>query len=103
MYFAGIFFIAMSFVVFGDEESRLIEQIGVFLIHAIPGFAIILLNYLLRKKELILGISYTLLAIFFFFFYKYYQDISGNITSILTIVFPILFCGIIFIVSRNRY
>ena len=88
---------------FGDPDLSIGEELGCFFISISPGIAIILLNYLLRKQELILGIILVVTAIFFLFFFQYYKNIAEHILTILTIVFPPLICGIIFIISRNRY
>lgn len=103
VYLSGVMFIILAFDCFGDADMSLWEEIGCFLISIIPGVVLILLNYFLRKKELIMGIILVLASIFFMFFFQYYKNIIEHLVSILIVIVPPLVCGIVFIVSRNRY
>jgi len=103
VYLFGILFIILALDCFGDSGMSFWEEIGCFLISIIPGVVLILLNYFLRKKELIMGIILVLASIFFMFFFQYYKNIIENLITILIVVVPPLAIGIVFIVSRNRY
>ncbi len=98
IYLLGAFFILMSFDMF-SEDATVLEMIGGFLIHASPGIAIILINYFLRKKDLIIGIIYLAASIFFFIFFKFYKEILDKLLTIFTVMTPSLFAGIVFTIS----
>lgn len=102
IYALGLFFIIMAFDMF-DPQYTWWEKIFGFLVSILPGVVIILLNYLLRKKQLILGVILLAAGIFFFFFFRFHQDFGEKIITVLTVELPIIFSGIIFILSRNRY
>lgn len=105
IYLVGLFFILMAFSCFGSPISsdlnvpEWVKQAICFLIQCIPGVALILINYFLRKKHLILGIIFVVLAIFFFFFFRLYKDIADTWPTILTIVVPTLAGGVLFILD----
>lgn len=95
IYLLGAFFILMSFDVF-SEGATVLEMIGGFLIHASPGIAIILINFFLRKQELIIGIIYLAATVFFFIFFKFYQEFLEKLLTIFVVITPSLFSGVVF-------
>jgi|AntAceMinimDraft_18_1070375.scaffolds.fasta_scaffold06589_1 hypothetical protein len=102
IYLVGAFFVVMSFDCF-PEDGTMLNNIGCFIINSIPGVVIIGATILLRKKELILGILLLVAAIFFFFFFKFYIDIGEKLLVISVVILPLLFSGIVFTISRNKY
>lgn len=95
IYLLGAFFILMSFDAFSEDASLLV-LIGGFLIHASPGIIIILLNYFLRKQELIIGIIYLASSVFFFILFKFYIDFIEKLLTIITVMTPTLYSGVVF-------
>ncbi len=102
IYLLGVFMMFLGLSAFDLELSFWGRLFG-FLMQCIPGIALILLNYFLRKHELVLGILMIGVAIFFFFFFRLYREISESWLTILTVAVPPLACGIIFVITRNRY
>lgn len=98
IYLLGAFFILMSFDVF-SEDATVLEMIGGFLIHASPGIGIILINYFLRKQEIVIGIIYLVASIFFFIFFKFYRETLDKLLTIFVVMTPTLFSGIVFTIS----
>lgn len=105
VYLVGIFFILMAFSCFSSpidssfNVPEWVKQTLCFLIQCIPGVLIILINYFLRKKHLILGVLFILIAIFFIFFFGLYEDVIDTWPTILTIVVPTFVAGIIFLID----
>jgi len=103
VYFIGVLLIILALDCFGDDNFNFWEEIFCFLVSSIPGLSIILLNYFLRKKELIMGILLIVISIFFMFFFKFHQDIKENIITILIINLPLFIFGMVFIISHNEH
>ena len=101
IYLLGAFFIMMSFDAFSDDGT-VWELILGFLIHSSPGIGIILVNYLLRKQELILGMIYIVASIVFFILFKFYREFLDKILTIIVVMTPTIFSGIVFIISGKQ-
>ncbi|MBN2540876.1 MAG: hypothetical protein JXB08_05055 [Bacilli bacterium] len=102
IYLLGVFIMVLGLSAFDLDLSFWGKLFGFFM-QCLPGIGLILINYFLRKQELILGILLIGMAIFFFVFFRLYHNISDTWLTILTVDIPPLACGIIFIISRNRY
>ncbi len=107
IYLVGLFFVLMAFDCFGDSESAELDtfwkQLACFFISISPGVVMILLNYFLRKKELIMGILLILASIVFFFVFKFYREFSEKLLTIGIVCVLPLAIRITFVVSRNRF
>ena len=78
IYLLGVFMIIMSLDCF-DLDNSFWKLIVCFIINSSPGIIIILVNYLLRKKQFILGVILLLASIGFFILFKFYKDIDEKI------------------------
>ena len=103
LYLVGIFFILMSFDMFDMNQYTFWERIFGFFMNSLPGIILLLLNYLLRKKDLIYGIFLLGASIFLFFFFNFHIDMIEKIPVILIVIFPMVIAGVILIIARNKY
>lgn len=91
---AGFLFI-MSFDVFEMTQYTVWERIGAFFIHAIPGILLLVATLFLQKYPLWSGLFWIAFASFFFVFFHFYENILQNWPTILIMIVPLLFMGII--------
>lgn len=107
IYLLGAFIILMAVDCFSTESSPELdtfwEQLACFLISSLPGVLLIVLNYLLRKKDVILGIILLVIAVGLFFLFKFYVDPLEKYLTIITVMVPLLGSGTLLIIARNRY
>ncbi|XMB72109.1 hypothetical protein RJI07_08370 [Mycoplasmatota bacterium WC30] len=103
IYILGIFFILMSFDVFDMNQYTFWVRIFGFFMNSLPGITLILLNYLLRKKDAIFGIVSLVSAVFFFFFFRLHKDILEKIIVIIIVDAPLLITSGVLLVARNKY
>lgn len=106
IYLVGAFFILMAFDCFDSTSpgtDTFWKQLACFGASISPGVILIVLNYLLRKHELIMGIILVLTAIGLFFLFKFYRQPLENLLTIAIVNGIPLVCGILFIVSRQRF
>lgn len=94
------FFVLMSFDVCDAGGCSVWEWTGGFLIHASPGWILILATVLLWKKEWILGILAIAGAVFLFFFFKFYRNLGENWITVLVVEVPMLGTGCLFLADR---
>lgn len=102
IYIVGVFFLVMSFSTF-DLDGSIWERILGYLINSSPGIVLILLNFFLRKQNLILGIILILAAIASIIFFDLYENIVDKVIVVLFVPIPLLASGIIFIIYHNKY
>ncbi|XFA98915.1 hypothetical protein ACAG96_08565 [Candidatus Izemoplasma sp. B36] len=102
IYIVGVFFLVMSFSVF-DLDGSIWERVGGYLINSSPGIALILINYFLRKRHLLLGIILILAAIASIMFFDLYENIIDKIFVILFVPVPLFASGIIYIIYHTKY
>jgi len=107
IYLLGAFIIFMSVDCFGAESSPLMDtfwkKIACFLINSSPGVFLIVINFLLRKKELIMGIILLASAVGAVFLFKFYIEPLEKYITILTVLVPLITSGVLFVIARNRY
>ncbi len=103
IYLVGVFFIIMSFDVFTMTQHTFLERLGGFFMNSLPGIILILLNYLLRKKDLIFGIFVLASSVFLFFFFHFYVDMLEKIPVITIVIVPLVTAGVILVIARNKY
>ena len=101
IYLLVAFFVMFSFDAFVEGNSFWMNLLG-FFIHLIPAILIFLINFLLRKKHLILGIVLIVLSVVAFFFFKFYIDFLEKIITILIVLGPLLFSGVVHIVFYKK-
>lgn len=75
------------------SEYKFPEVLLALFMHLIPTFILIAITILAWKKELIGGITFILLGIFFTFFFNTYN----NPISFLIITLPLILIGILFL------
>jgi len=75
-------------------EAPLIQELGGFVIHLIPSFALIIVLIISWRKPLIGGIIFILLGLVFTFYFRTYQALL----NFLTISFPLIVIGKLFII-----
>lgn len=83
------------------------QQIGAFLIHLIPSFALIAILILAWKWELIGGIIFTTIGVItspliFRFNYNMNHSVGASLTTIVLITFPFIVVGVLFILSHSK-
>lgn len=93
LYMLGFLFILLSFDVFEITGYTGWELLGGFLMQSMPGLALMLVAFFLRKKPIFLGISLLGMFIFLFFFYGFYRGLENNIMTFLTMVLPVGLLG----------
>jgi len=98
IYVIGIIFVFTAVDAF-EEANTFFENIFAFLIHSIFGIVILLFTFIFRKKNFILGIFFSTLAIFFMVFFKIYKDLDDKWFVIVVIIIPLLIIGICHIVD----
>ena len=98
IYVIGIIFILTAVDAF-EETNTFFENIFAFLIHSVFGIVILLFTFIFRKKNLILGIFFSALAIFFMFFFRVYKDLDDKWFIIIVIIIPLLIIGICHLVD----
>ena len=101
IYLLVAFLVVMSFDAFEEENNFWLNGLG-FIIHLLPAIIVFSINFFFRKNHLILGVFLILLSIFAFFFFKFYNDFLGQIVTILTILGPLLFSGIVHIIFYKK-
>jgi len=104
IYLVGIFLIVMSLDCFGNDElGNRLTQAGCFVISMTPGVIIMFLNYILRKKHLILGIMLIIVSMGFFILFDMYENLIESLPVIIIVFLPTLAAGIIFVIdSQNK-
>jgi len=75
-------------------EVPLIQELGGFVIHLIPSFALIIVLIISWRKPLTGGIIFILLGLVFTFYFRTYQALL----NFLTISFPLIVIGALFII-----
>jgi hypothetical protein len=98
IYVIGGIFILTAVDAF-EETNTFFQNIFAFLIHSIFGIVILLFTFIFRKKNFILGIFFSTLAIFFMFFFRIYQDLDDKWFVTLVIIIPLLTIGICHIID----
>ena len=96
------FIILMAFDCFSGDKSFW-YKIACFLISCIPGFVLLFMTWLFRKKHLILGIFLLASAVFLFIFFHFYEETMEKLLTIATVILPLVFSGVVFILSNNKY
>jgi len=82
--------------------------LGGFLLSALPGFGIILIVILLRKKILWLGLIMVAISIGMLIGFNLYRDMSEKLLTIFTLIVPLFIfgCGFvlneIFLMKKNK-
>ena len=102
IYLISCFIVIMAFDTFSGDQS-IWNKIGGFLISCSPGIALAAIAWLLRKKELILGILILVSAVFLFILFRFYVDPLEKLLTIATVILPLLFAGVVLILSNNKY
>ena len=102
IYLISGFIILMAFDNFSGDHT-IWYKIGGFLISISPGVALAVINWLLRKKELILGIIILVSAVSLFILFRFYEDTLEKLLTIATVTLPLLFAGVVLILSNNKY
>lgn len=97
IYLLVAFFVIFSFAAFGEENTFWKNVLG-FVMLLIPAILIFSVNFFLRKIYLLKGVVLIALAIFAFFFFKFYREFFQQIITILVVLGPLLFSGIVHIV-----
>ena len=102
----AILFISLFALDSFSPDLTIWRQIGDFLKHLIPSFALIILLIVAWKWEFIGGIIFTLIGLGFspFIFmhnYKMNQSVWMSLRTILIITTPFVIVGIFFIMSHN--
>jgi hypothetical protein len=95
----GALMIILSLDVFQMTQYSSAQLLGGFLVNALPGFGIILIAILLRKKILWLGLIMIAISISMVIGYNLYQDISEKLLTIFIMVVPLFIfgCGFVLI------
>lgn len=88
-----------------EQGLSIWQQLKAFLVHLIPSFILLIFLIIAWKWELLGGIIFTIIGIGFspFIFVKNYQmnnSIWMSLGVILSIIFPFIVVGILFIVSH---
>ena len=101
----AILFISMFAADAFAPELTIWQQIGAFLMHLIPSFILLALLLVAWKWELIGGVIFTVIGIGlspFIFQHNYAmnQSVSMSLVIILTITFPFIVVGVLFIISH---
>ncbi|MDD3122440.1 MAG: hypothetical protein PHC62_02870 [Candidatus Izemoplasmatales bacterium] len=104
----GVLMIMLSFDVFQLTQHSFFELLGGFLLSALPGFGIILIVILLRKKILWLGLIMVAISIGMLIGFNLYRDMSEKLLTIFTLIVPLFIfgCGFvlneIFLMKKNK-
>jgi hypothetical protein len=101
----AVLFVSMFALDAFDPKLTVWRQIGGFLIHLIPSFVLVLLLIVAWKWELVGGIIFAALGMAFspFIFLKNYHmnhSVGWSLLVILTITFPFILTGGLFIYSH---
>ena len=102
----AILFISMFAVDAFEPGHTLWQQLGAFIMHLIPSFILLGILILAWNKELIGGITFIIIGLVLtpFIFnmnYKMNESIWMSLGIILTITFPFILVGILFIISHR--
>ena len=90
-----------------DPDKTIWQQLADFFLHLIPSFILIIFLIIAWKRELIGGIIFILIGLvlsplIFTHNYNMNQSIWISLGVILTITFPFIIVGILFIVSYRK-
>lgn len=90
-----------------DPRLTIWQQIGGFLVHLIPTYILIIILIVAWKWELIGGILFALIAVglspaLYFHNYQMNHSVWITLSVLLTITFPFLIVGGLFIISYYR-
>ena len=101
----AILFISMFALDAFRPELTFWQQLGGFMMHLIPSFVLLALLVVAWKWELIGGIIFTLIGlvmspIIYTHNYNMNQSISMSLIVILSITFPFIVVGVLFIVGH---
>ena len=101
----AILFVSLFAADVFEQGLSIWQQLKAFLVHLIPSFILLIFLIIAWKWELLGGIIFTIIGIGFspFIFVKYSQmnnSICMSLGVILSIIFPFIVVGILFIVSH---
>jgi len=101
----AILFVSLFALDAFDNKLTFWQQISGFIIHLIPSFILLVFLLFAWKKELIGGIIFVLIGVGFSpFIYKHNfamnNSVSTSLLVLLTITFPFILVGILFIISH---
>ena len=101
----AILFVSLFALDAFDNKLTFWQQISGFIIHLIPSFILLVFLLFAWKKELIGGIIFVLIGVGFSpFIYKHNfamnHSVSTSLLVLLTITFPFILVGILFIISH---
>ena len=100
----AILFVSMFALDAFDPGLSAWQQIKAFLIHLVPSFILFLLLVLAWNKELIGGIVFTIIGLFFtpfIYIHNYQMNHSIGVSTgiVLMITFPFILVGVLFMVN----
>ena len=103
----SILFVSLFALDSFSPDLTIWQQIGDFLMHLIPSFALLILLIIAWKWEFIGGVIFAIIGLGFspFIFmhnYKMNQSVWHSLTIIFLITMPFVIVGILFIVSHNK-
>ena len=91
----ALFLSIFALDIFGEGYGFWGTIVGLFM-HLIPTFALIILLLIAWKWEIIGGILFILLGVFFTIFFDGYEELM----QFLIVCFPVFLVGILFIMSK---
>jgi len=103
----AILFISLFALDSFEPDLTIWQQIGAFLIHLIPSFILLLLLIVAWKWEYIGGIIFMIIGLglspfVFIWNYKMNHSVWMSLGIIMSITFPFVIVGILFIVSHFK-
>ncbi len=102
MLFTGLFFITISLDVFSSVAFSFWENFGSFMLHSLPGIAIIVATAILWKQEVVLGMIAIAFALLFFAFAKEYDLFLEDYVLVLILEVPMILSGALLVLWGKR-